>query len=465
MNSIPQEILDYINTSLIQGFTEKQIQEALLQSGYQQSYISSVFAEYYRQTRPQSGAQSSLPLPNISQLFTETLRLYTQNFFRVLGGMLVLTFILIFLLILLLIVFGIVAFALSLVGVFTITSPAELLPFFTQNPVATIIIAGVLLLPFLIAYLYLNSWIQLSFLYIIGGINQKRGVKDSLKAAWPRTIKFYWTNLIFTSLFIIGLLFPIVNIVFLTWFRLFFFTFTEENLSGPQALLKSKAYVKNRFFSVLGRLVVIEFFGIASYFGIKILSETTSGSEGLIQIIIPLIILLVLVAVLPIYLIYHYVLYSHLRASTDIIATPPSPRSQLLLSITPFITAILVTIFIAAIVLVFSQITSPSLTENEQSEPPSTRVDLDTAKGRDIKRQADLEEIRGAVLYHKVFNPTYPNTLDEIELPNDGKIPRDPSTQQPYQYSLLDNGSQYEICANFETKERSCLTSPDRTPL
>lgn len=82
-------------------------------------------------------------------------------------------------------------------------------------------------------------------------------------------------------------------------------------------------------------------------------------------------------------------------------------------------------------------------------------------EGRDIKRQDDLETIRGAVLYHRVFNPTYPNTLGEIDLPNDKILPRDPSTQQPYQYYLLEGGSRFEICANFETKDPSCLTNPD----
>ncbi len=456
MDSIPQEILDYINTSLIQGYTEDQIKTTLLQNGYQESYINAAFAEYKRQTNSTQGVSQTLfPLPNIAQLFTETLSLYQQNFIRIVGSLFLLTFVFIFALILFVLVLGAIVFGLNITGIF-VFSPQNLAVAFSQNPIPLLIILGSLVLIYIVYSVYIQTWVQLTFIYLIGGISQKRKIIPSFKMAFSRVRKFYWTQLIFSSLLILSLLFPLLYIVFITWFGFFIYIFSEENINGASALLKSKLYVKKRFWSVLGRLAVIQSFSLIMYIVIRILSETTSGNS--IQVIVSLIVLLIMVALTPIYLLYHYVLYTHLKRTAETIVFTPSQKSRLLLSFTPVLAVIAIAGLMGAVV--FVSLSNSSRFENNNESFSAPKNALTTPEGRDIQRQEDLETIQGAILYHRVFNSTYPNSLAEIELPNDKTLPTDPLTRKEYEYSLLDNAAKYEICANYETRERNCLTSP-----
>lgn len=98
------------------------------------------------------------------------------------------------------------------------------------------------------------------------------GFKDSLVHGWQRVSAFIWffsiSGFIITGGF---LLFIIPGIIFLVWFAFGQFILANNNERGMNALLKSKAYVKDHWFDVFLRLFVVwivsAFIGIIPFIG------------------------------------------------------------------------------------------------------------------------------------------------------------------------------------------------------
>lgn len=99
-------------------------------------------------------------------------------------------------------------------------------------------------------------WGIAAFIYAV--VDETSGIRDSLGSAWQRIGSFIW---LFTLLgFIITggfLLLFIPGILFGVWFAFAQFILAREDVRGMDALLKSKAYVRNRWFDVFLRLFVI----------------------------------------------------------------------------------------------------------------------------------------------------------------------------------------------------------------
>ncbi|PIW91096.1 MAG: hypothetical protein COZ91_02275 [Candidatus Nealsonbacteria bacterium CG_4_8_14_3_um_filter_39_7] len=67
-----------------------------------------------------------------------------------------------------------------------------------------------------------------------------------------------------------------------------------------------------------------------------------------------------------------------------------------------------------------------------------------------------------ALELYQMDNNSYPSSLDELS--SSGIYSStiiDSKTKKHYQYKVLKEGSDYEICAEMETKEKKCLTPWD----
>ncbi len=82
-------------------------------------------------------------------------------------------------------------------------------------------------------------------------------------------------------------------------------------------------------------------------------------------------------------------------------------------------------------------------------------------KARDARRQADISQIQIRLEIYYVENNSYPFSLNELSSQKDlPSMPVDPLTNQPYQYQLQLNGTDYQVCAKLEsTKTQKCVTS------
>jgi hypothetical protein len=91
-------------------------------------------------------------------------------------------------------------------------------------------------------------------------------------------------------------------------------------------------------------------------------------------------------------------------------------------------------------------------------------VALNNAKGKamDAARQADISQLRSTLeIYAMDHNDEYPRTLEELNR-NKGSLNSspnflDPKTKLPYEYRILNNGEDFELCARLESGARKCV--------
>ena len=114
---------------------------------------------------------------------------------------------------------------------------------------------GVLLL--LIALLA-QIWGQLSLIYAVKDREKKIGIIEAYKRAWPKILSYLWISILVGLITLVGFILLIVpGIVFAIWFSFAAFILVVEGTKGMSALLKSKEYVKGRWWPVLGRILFI----------------------------------------------------------------------------------------------------------------------------------------------------------------------------------------------------------------
>lgn len=341
---ISQEVLDYINGSYLAKKSKELIIQEMRGAGYQEEYITQAFLEYEGQTN-QSLQEKTSSIPSIPLLIKETLLLYGNNFFRIFFGQLVIFVFGIASCILLTIVFALIVvltagFGFSQIDLENITS------FFSGNTLFLTVLLGVIIVVFLFLLIYLQVWLQLSWIYFIGGLEQKRRITESIRLAFPRTLQFYWTQLLFNILCFIGALFLPLLVVLFTWFSLYIFTFTEERIAGSIALLKTKTYVQCRFFPVLWRISFITIFGGILMLAINIIgsSEYLFYSEEIIPI---LLITIFFYSLIPLLFIYFSVLYTHLKNTATPTVFSPSKKSQIIIALSPvFVLCLFIGLFL-----------------------------------------------------------------------------------------------------------------------
>ena len=70
----------------------------------------------------------------------------------------------------------------------------------------------------------------------------------------------------------------------------------------------------------------------------------------------------------------------------------------------------------------------------------------------DAQLQANMQQVRNAVEFHYNNFGVYPLSLEELQKSNFL-----PANLNELEYSLIENGSNFQICAEFEKKERDCI--------
>jgi hypothetical protein len=99
-------------------------------------------------------------------------------------------------------------------------------------------------------------WGFAAFIYAV--VDRDAGIKDSLGKAWQRIGSFIWLFSLLGFIITGGFLLLIIpGILFGVWFAFAQFILAGEDVRGMDALLKSKEYVKDRWFDVFLRLFVI----------------------------------------------------------------------------------------------------------------------------------------------------------------------------------------------------------------
>lgn len=101
-----------------------------------------------------------------------------------------------------------------------------------------------------------GNWGMSAFLTAV--VDEQCGVKEAFRQGRPKTLAHAWLGAL-TGLIVTGayLLLAIPGVIFTVWFFFAPFVFIEEDVRGMNALLKSKEYVRGRWFGVCVRLIAI----------------------------------------------------------------------------------------------------------------------------------------------------------------------------------------------------------------
>jgi hypothetical protein len=157
-------------------------------------------------------------------------------------------------------------------------------------------------------------------LYLIAGLNYDIKVVTAYKQAFPKFFRIMWINLLVSLAVNFGMIFFIIpGIIFAVWFLFAVPVAVYENLGGTAALSRSRLLVKGQWWPVawryLGFILLLSIFPIVMT-GIGA-SAKVLALPGLLSDIITfgslLADIIYTVIFLPIFFVFHYLLYYHLR--------------------------------------------------------------------------------------------------------------------------------------------------------
>jgi len=79
--------------------------------------------------------------------------------------------------------------------------------------------------------------------------------------------------------------------------------------------------------------------------------------------------------------------------------------------------------------------------------------------GRDKQRVVDYTQMHNALNKYFTEKNSYPTTLDKLVPAYLTAVPVDPKTKKLYDYKILDDRVNYELCIQFETQSIQCVSS------
>jgi len=94
--------------------------------------------------------------------------------------------------------------------------------------------------------------------FVLAAAKDRLSFEGALKQSWQKVGSFIWV-LILAKFIVMGgfCLFFVPGVIFATWFAFAIFIFAREGVTGMDALLKSKEYVRGYFWDVFLRFLVV----------------------------------------------------------------------------------------------------------------------------------------------------------------------------------------------------------------
>lgn len=312
------------------------------------------------------------------------------------------------------------------------------IPEFSPNGLFLKVILGILGILVVLLFLFFVVWSTTALLYAAkekGNTNFKESYKKSLPYLVPVFVVSFLSGLISLGGF---LLFIIPGVIFSVWFSFISYIIINEDIKGFNALLKSREYVKGRWWGVFGRflafgaLMAIVYIVIIAF--MAVIRFVFPGIGGILEQIFGVFINAVIA---PLQIIFGFVLYEKIKNIKGDFEFSPS-RKKKAFSIVSFI--------VVAILGIFSVILFISFAGSLFSG----------GSFQDIKKNADLIVIQDALNNYHNDKGVYPESLDKLFGNYLISIPTDSSTGKSYEYILEKDDDNFQICANLR-KEVRCL--------
>ncbi len=368
-------------------------------------------------------------LPDPLELVKEAWIIYKKSFWTVVGiGILAIVgMVLLFLL----------AGILGLVGYFGLG--AKINPGFFG-------LVGILVIVVAVGGIALSSWSNAAIFLAISKWKEDRKISENIKDAKPFIVPFFLTSLL-AGLLSIGafLLFIVPAFVFGIWFSMWKFILVTEGKSGLSALHTSREYVRGRFWSVVWRVIAVHLpvIILGMLFAKGGEGDATGPINGVYQIISLLLI--------PFYMMYDFVLFTHLKKTAGAVTKNIPSRSKLLYLLVPLAGYIIVIIsgvlVVPTLLKMFSSLSSGI---------PGSETVLPVGKNT-VKPGTAI--VYGLTNYY-LTNKKFPDTLEVLTTTHIlTSVPVEPTTGLPYRYSVLKDGQDFKLCTPTSIKPEKCITT------
>lgn len=133
-------------------------------------------------------------------------------------------------------------------------------------------------------------------------------INDSLKKAWGFWLSYLWLSILVGIVTMIGLIILIIpGIILVVYYAFAMYILVAENIQGWAAAKKSMNLVKNYWWAVFGRILLV---GIALYIPIMLITWVF----GLISLELMSIVSMILATIIvPFGVVYSYLMYQNLK--------------------------------------------------------------------------------------------------------------------------------------------------------
>src|SRR3989338_1153580 len=460
-----RQLIEYIRGQLKSAITKEDLRRTLVASGWREGDVDEAYfaADEEQKEPPKPPEEKSSELreninivesgifKNPFRLLKEAFEYYKKRAFTLIGISLV-PFV--------------IAFAFIAIGAIAIL----LLSFLSAG--AGIFIAGsifALVVAFIITLLIFGIWAQAALFMGIVASDENIGIRESFRRARGKILSMYWVMILSIFIFIGGFVLLIIPaLIFATWFSFSIFLFFAEGTRGLDALLKSKEYVRGRFWGVLGRIVfMFTLFMMVVYAPLIVFGFETeergllfSGviSSPLVGSILTNIFSFILG---PLFSLYYFVLYRNLKALKGEFVYFASRRARVNFSLVGALGVVAPLIVVAGLMFSFAGVFPDwfnSLKEKKGSEETIKMPALFNARNRgfDAQRKAGIVNITIALESYYIENSFYPESLDQLVPGHSTSVPTDPVTGTPYDYSRVNNGAGYWVCATLAGGQEYC---------
>ena len=369
---ITQELFDFISRELNNGRSQESIKTQLLEAKWSTRDIDEAFVRIHFQPHNTNTAQNDRLLPP-SILLKNSWAIYKKKWKSIIKLQIFYK--------LLFIPAFIIAFIIIYINFFKTLNPSS---FSVLSPIFFITIT----VAFIIVYvLVLQSMETISLTLFLSSGEDKASVKALFKKSHPLIIPGFWLTSLYSLIVIGGLLFFIIpGIIFAYYFAFSFYILVLENIRGINALYASREIVKERFWAIAGRiLIIIAFTAILSLFiryvstAIFLLfnpnsfnfSNIISGIKpefSLSQSAVLLIINLLMnigyyFIITPLALIYHILLYKNAGQLYAKSFPIPNRKSKFLILLPAFFTIIIFIGILTLTIITATNLFSPPLRE------------------------------------------------------------------------------------------------------
>lgn len=281
---VNQELRDYVARCRQIGWSDEQIKSTLSANGWQATDVAEALSEH-----PSAGIPQPIALPPIS---------YEKNF----GPLILLT-----------------------LGAFIPMIAIEGFSLWVRNgsgfayTPALGISAGIL---FVVA-IFLALWFAMSMIFYVS--RNSEGLSAAMHYALRRVHSYLWIAILADLIVQFGnMLLIIPGIVFAVWFSFSAFVLAQEDTRGLNALLKSKEYVRGKWWQVFGTLIVLMFGVAVIIIACAIISRLNPTPSVVMTAIILMIVLLI--AYYPFALIQFYNLFARIKNEKGVVPVPAKGR-------------------------------------------------------------------------------------------------------------------------------------------